>query len=144
MITDNGSSTSSSWTSDNKISHCGDKPITEVEIRWNDNGRIHSVMCKYDAAWGEEHRTGYHGDNDGRKILTLGRDETIIQVNTRYWSKDGGLTSLQVETSLGRKWGHDTGYGDKKANFSLTGRRLAFLSSAPVEASYYQTVFHWV
>jgi hypothetical protein len=108
-------------------------------------------MLKYNDDSGRKLKTGRQlSNNKDSKILTLERGENIIRVDTGYGSTDGGLASLQVETSLGRQWGHDTGYdkyADKKGNFSLTGRRLAFLSTFKPRKKgpqNYQTVFHWI
>jgi hypothetical protein len=131
-------------SNDNEISLGGKKSITALNVQWAKNCDIYSLRVKYEDTWGNNKITGHtNDDEENEEEFNQEAGENITNVKTKFHSKWGRLSFLQVETSPGRvqQWGKKVSIG--RAEFSPNGKRLGYVSCANGDR-YYQTVFHWI
>jgi hypothetical protein len=143
--------TTTSSTSDKKISKEGEKHITALKVMGGEQFKfIHSISLKYGEAWGAIHTTGKEEryEEQTNSVFRLKKGETITGISTRH-SSHGAMIFLKLETSTGRKWKTGASSGGEQKDFK--GKRLAYVSAAShkgdkkkEELNYYKTVFYWM
>ena len=140
-----------SVTSDKKMSNEGEKHITALKVIGGEQFKfIHSISLKYGQEWGAIHTTGDEERyvEQTNSVFRLKKGERIAGVSTRH-SSNGAMIFLKIDTSMGRKWKIGAASGGEQGDFS--GNRLAYVSAASHkgdkqkdELNYYKTVFYWV